>query len=474
MASEIKVDTISEKTSANGVTIDGVSLKDSKIATANSVDSDAYVDASIDNAHLADNAVDTAEIADNAVTLAKMAGLARGKLIYGDASGDPAALAVGAADEVLTHDGTDFDWAAAGGITAANFRPNAKAIIINGDMKINQRGTVTGITTNTYTLDRWLTEGDDCTLTVSKDTDVPTGEGFSNSLKMDVTTANGSVSAGDLQMISTRLEGQDVQLFKKGTASAETFTLAFWVKNSITGTFIAHLADDDNSRECSQTFTVSSADTWEKKVVNFPADTTGAFTNDNGRSLRIKIYLDAGSDWTSGSLQTSWGSGSATTRASGITTGWTTSDSNNFWITGVQLEVGTYSSSTIPPFQHESYADNLRRCQRYYTVWLGAGGTGSGSYNVCAEASGTTSVANINFFTPVPLRATPTINNPVMGYFDYNTTTAGTSGGTVTCRGAGEGGMSNVLFDTSGAANLTDATPVTCRAYADLTMDAEL
>ena len=122
MASEIKVDTISEKTSANGVTIDGVSLKDSKIATANSVDSDAYVDASIDNAHLADNAVDTAEIADNAVTLAKMDGLARGTLIYGDASGDPAALAAGGADEVLTHDGTDFDWAAAsaGGITAAS------------------------------------------------------------------------------------------------------------------------------------------------------------------------------------------------------------------------------------------------------------------------------------------------------------------------------------------------------------------
>ncbi|MDP6587575.1 MAG: hypothetical protein QF535_23215, partial [Anaerolineales bacterium] len=79
------------------------------------IDSEHYAAASIDNEHLADNAVDTAEIADNAVTLAKMAGLARGKLIYGDASGDPAALAVGSADEVLTHDGTDFGWAAAGG-----------------------------------------------------------------------------------------------------------------------------------------------------------------------------------------------------------------------------------------------------------------------------------------------------------------------------------------------------------------------
>ena len=111
MASEIKVDTISEKTSANGVTIDGVSLKDSKVATANSIDSDAYVDGSIDTAH----------IADNQVTLAKMAGLARGKIIYGDASGDPAALAVGSADQVLTHDGTDLSWEdASGAVTALN------------------------------------------------------------------------------------------------------------------------------------------------------------------------------------------------------------------------------------------------------------------------------------------------------------------------------------------------------------------
>jgi len=132
MASEIKVDTISEKTSANGVTIDGVSLKDSKIATANSVDSDAYVDASIDNAHLADNAVDTAEIADNAVTLAKMDGLARGTLIYGDASGDPAALAAGAANEVLTHDGTDFDWAAASGGAALTGSTDNTVVTVTG------------------------------------------------------------------------------------------------------------------------------------------------------------------------------------------------------------------------------------------------------------------------------------------------------------------------------------------------------
>ena len=190
MASEIKVDTISEKTSANGVTIDGVSLKDSKIATANSVDSDAYVDgsidaahiasdavttakilndnvtaakmadnsidsdayvdASIDNAHLADNAVDTAEIADNAVTLAKMAGLARGKLIYGDASGDPAALAVGGADEVLTHDGTDLSWAAAAGGGASDYFFAYKAYT---DIQTLSNVTLTKVTFGTEIFD---------------------------------------------------------------------------------------------------------------------------------------------------------------------------------------------------------------------------------------------------------------------------------------------------------------------------------
>ena len=124
MASEIKVDTISEKTSANGVTIDSVSLKDGKVATANSIDSDAYVDASIDNAHLADDAVNTAEIADNAVTLAKMAGGTDGNIISYDASGDPVAIATGNDGQLLTSTGAGsppaFEDAPAGGLSAAS------------------------------------------------------------------------------------------------------------------------------------------------------------------------------------------------------------------------------------------------------------------------------------------------------------------------------------------------------------------
>ena len=312
-----------------------------------------------------------------------------------------------------------FSKIASGGLDATlgdEARPNAKPIIINGDMQVNQRGTITGIATNTYTLDRWLTEGDDCTITVTKDTDVPTGEGFGASLKMDVTTANGSVSAGDLQIISTRLEGQDLQLIKKGTSNAEIITIAFWVKNSITGTFIVHLADDDNSRAVSATYTISSANTWEKKVVNIPADTTGAFDNDANRSLRIKWYLDAGSDWTSGTLATAWASDSNSTRAGGITTGWTTSTSNNFWITGVQLEVGEYTSSTIPPFQHESYGDNLLRCQRYLAM-------NGNNAAITGSCNGSTQFNSASLWVPVAMRSTPSVANftQVHVWFDDGT-----------------------------------------------------
>jgi hypothetical protein len=139
MASEIKVDTISEKTSANGVTIDGVSLKDSKVATANSIDSDTYVDGSIDAVHMSansidsdsyvDGSIDTVHIADNQVTLAKMAGLVRGKIIYGDSSGDPAALTVGSNGQALVSDGTDISWGSAG----ASLSNDGNNRIVTGD-----------------------------------------------------------------------------------------------------------------------------------------------------------------------------------------------------------------------------------------------------------------------------------------------------------------------------------------------------
>jgi len=239
-------------------------------------------------------------------------------------------------------------------------------IIINGDMSIAQRATsATGITdggSSYKTIDRWWTTIiSSGTWTQSQDTDVPTGQGFSKSLKMDCTTANASLSAGSSLNIQGRFEGQNLQYLKKGTSSAESLTMSFWVKSNKTGTYIVEIRDKDNSRDFSKSYTISSADTWEKKTLTYAGDTTGAFDNDNARSLDVLFYLAAGTDFTSGTLQSSWYSSTTANRAVGQVN-LADSTSNYINITGVQLEAGTTASD----FEFLPVDVNLQRCYRYY------------------------------------------------------------------------------------------------------------
>jgi hypothetical protein len=111
---------------------------------------------------------------------------------------------------------------------------------------------------------------------MSQSTDVPTGEGFATSLKLDCTTADASPAAGDLFVLQHRIEAQNLQYLKKGTASAVSTTLSFWVKSTKTGTFIVGLYDNDNNRLISKSYTVDVTDTWEKKTITYEGDTTGA------------------------------------------------------------------------------------------------------------------------------------------------------------------------------------------------------
>ena len=256
-------------------------------------------------------------------------------------------------------------------------RPNAKPLIVNGSMDVSQRATsVTGLTNGSdvyVALDRFgFNEfGSPSSQHTMTQESLTSGNayinGFANALKMDVTTAQGSLDADDATMIIYKFEGQDLQLFKKGTANAEKFTLAFWVKSTKTGTHVVELFDKDNTRHVSGTYSISTTNTWEHKVVVFPADTTGVFGDDNARSLDVNWFLSAGTNYTSGTLQTSWGGQADTTRAAGqVNT--VDNTSNNWHITGVQLEVGEFTSSTLPPFQHESFGDNLARCQRYFQM----------------------------------------------------------------------------------------------------------
>jgi len=259
--------------------------------------------------------------------------------------------------------------------TVALDRKTATPLIINGDMQIAQRGTSeAGLTSTGYqTLDRWrfvaLSLG---TWTMSQDTDVPTGQGFSSSLKLDCTTANASLGAGNVLQLQTRFEGQNCQMLKKGTSSAESVTISFWVKSPKTGTHIAELRDIDNTRHISKSYTVSSANTWEKKVLSFAGDTTGVLDNDNAVSFDLQFWLGAGTNYTSGTLATSWASTTDANRAVGqVNVGDDTA--NNFYLTGVQLEVGTFDANSIPPFQFEDVGTSLNRCMRYYERSQGTG-----------------------------------------------------------------------------------------------------
>jgi hypothetical protein len=237
-------------------------------------------------------------------------------------------------------------------------------LLFNGAMQVHQRRTsVTGITAaGYYTADRWRTIFVSLgTWTQSIENDAPTGSGFTKSTKLLCTTADSTPAAADLAVFTQRLEGQDVQRIKKGTSDAEQLTLSFWVKSNVTGTYICDLFDSDNNRNVSASYNVIASGTWEKKIITFSADTTGAFDNDNENSLEARWWLGAGTDRTSGTLNTTWGSTVNANLAVGQTN--LAAATNNYWqITGVQLEVGPVAS----PFEFKPYGVELAECQRYY------------------------------------------------------------------------------------------------------------
>ena len=253
--------------------------------------------------------------------------------------------------------------------TAVLDRRSAKPLVINGDMAVAQRATsTTGITGNgVHTIDRIALDlSDNGTWTQTQSTDVPTGQGFASSLKMDCTTADAAVAAGTYHLLRYKFEGQDCQLFKKGTSSAEYITVAFWIKSNKTGTFTVELFDSEgDDRTISKTFTIDSGDTWEKKVLSFIGDTSVAQPNTNALGLSVNIWMTGGSTFTGGTLQTAWGAKTDNERAD-TSVNIADSTDNEYYLTGLQVEVGDFDANSIAPFQHESFGDSLLRCQRYY------------------------------------------------------------------------------------------------------------
>lgn len=241
---------------------------------------------------------------------------------------------------------------------------NLKNMVINGDMNVAQRGTsVASITTSGYySLDRWrIVLSALGTWTLSQTVDAPTGSGFKNCLKALVTTADAAPAASDLANIQYRFEGQYLQNIRKGSSAARYVTVSFWAKSNVTGTYILELLDQDNTRQISAAYSISAADTWEYKVVTFKPDTTGAFDNDSAFSLALTFWLAAGTDFTSGTLNTAW---AATTNANRVVGQVNVAAANNnyFEITGVQMELDSLGTS----FESLPFDSQLTRCLRYY------------------------------------------------------------------------------------------------------------
>ena len=278
-----------------------------------------------------------------------------------------------------------------------------KNYIYNGDTSLCQRATSVANIGNGdsgyHVQDRWYVQENGTTggeVTMSRATEVPSG--FQYSMKFDCTTAESAVAADESWLFQQRLEGQDLYAWKKGTSDAVSVTLSFWVNATKTGTNIVRLDDNNNTRHIAKSYTVNSSNTWEHKTITYAGDTTGVWNRDNATSLQILFYLAAGSNYTSGTLATSWAANDATNAAVGQVNN-LDSTSNNFHITGIQLELGT----TATEFQHETYGENLTRCQRYYQS---------------LAANATTYIPTLSsyprFFVnfPVTMRAAPTVTLP--------------------------------------------------------------
>ena len=264
---------------------------------------------------------------------------------------------VGASAAAITVNNTD-------GTCTANITNNLsnRNKVINGGMMIHQRGDASASGSAAYlSCDRFFTNnGSGSQVAVTKSTDTP--DGFSASTKWDCTTADSSIAAGDYFIIQHRIEGQNVQDFAKGTTSAKQYALSFYIKATKTGVYTVELEDTDNARACSKTITVSDTN-WNRYTIIYPADTTGAFNNDANSSLAINFWLIAGSNFTSGTFQTSaWGTRTTPNRVSSSQVNAMDSTSNDFYLTGVQLEVGSVATD----FEHRSFGQELALCQRYY------------------------------------------------------------------------------------------------------------
>ena len=273
-------------------------------------------------------------------------------------------------------------------------------LIINGAMEVSQRGT-TFADLSGLGLDRFqIGSSDDGAVTVSQSDTVPAGQGFKNSMKFDVTTADTSIGAAQFYQFWQRIEGQNMAYLEWGTSDAKSVTLSFWIRSNVTGTYNVYFLNNATDRYHPVNFTIDSADTWEKKIITATGDTTGTWLTTNGIGMYVLWNLALGSNNLTGTNGT-WGTAgpgvSGTTQANFLS-----STSNELYITGVQLEAGDVAT----PFEHRSIGDELARCQRYYFRF----DEGAVYQRYANAACQSADYAQANMIPPVTMRTTPSVH----------------------------------------------------------------
>jgi hypothetical protein len=293
-------------------------------------------------------------------------------------------------------DGVTFNDSSLQGAAASPYV--LKNRIINGDMRIAQRGTSSVNTDSSYPVDRfYMFKSSSGTFTSQQSSVAPAG--FKTSLLCTVTSPDASpTTAGREYGITQNIEGYNVADMEFGNSNAKTITLSFWVRSSLTGTFGGSFSNSAYDRGYGFTYTINSANTWEQKSITFVADTSGTWVTDNGTGLRIRWSFGAGSLGTA-NVWGSWING-VTGQTNLISTNGAT-----FYITGVQLEQNTSAT----PFERRLYNQELANCQRYYQLIKPGLAISSDS------AAPNILVGAISF--PVQMRATPTVSQS--GVFNY-------------------------------------------------------
>jgi len=226
-------------------------------------------------------------------------------------------------------------------------------------MQVAQRGTSFNQAADAgYTLDRFAVFRNGAgIMDIEQSTTVPSGEGFKKSLKCTVDTADSSIGGTDFGGLFYKTEGQDINQFEFGNSSAKQFTLSFFVRSNITGTYSVAFRNGSANRYLVKEYTISSADTWQKITITDTADLTGTWASDNTTGVQINWCL-----WEGGftAAPNTWGTGNVVGSTNNVN--WVATVGNTFYLTGVQLEVGSVATD----FEHRSFAQELALCQRYF------------------------------------------------------------------------------------------------------------